>query len=54
MPETGPEDTPALGFLGLSPVYWKELMLDKEVIKGTVAEEWEQNAFIRLWRARER
>jgi hypothetical protein len=42
MPETGPEDTPALGFLGLSPVYWKELMLDKEVIKGTVAEEWEE------------
>lgn len=42
MPETGPEDLPALGFLGLSPVYWKELMLDKEVIKGTVAEEWEE------------
>ncbi|HUG89485.1 MAG TPA: DUF1549 domain-containing protein, partial [Planctomycetaceae bacterium] len=42
MPETGPEDTPALGYLGLSPVYWKELMLDKEVIKGTVAEEWEE------------
>lgn len=42
MPESGPEDMPALGFLGLSPVYWKELMLDKEVIKGTVAEEWEE------------
>ena len=42
MPETGPDDTPALGFLGLSPVYWKELMLDPEVIKGTVAEEWEE------------
>jgi hypothetical protein len=42
MPGTGPEDTPALGFLGLSPVYWKELMLDPEVIKGTVAEEWEE------------
>jgi hypothetical protein len=36
------EDLPALGFLGLSPVYWKELMLDKEVIKGTVAEEYEE------------
>jgi hypothetical protein len=32
----------ALGYLGLSPAYWKELKLDKEVIKGTVAEEWEE------------
>jgi hypothetical protein len=37
-----PEDRAALGFLGLSPVYWKELKLDKEVIKSIVAEEWEE------------
>ena len=42
MEETGPEDYAALGFLGLSPTYWKELRLDKEVIKVTVAEEWEE------------
>src|SRR5688572_27883632 len=35
-------DRAALGFLGLSPVYWKELKLDKEVIKNVVAEEWEE------------
>ena len=42
LPGTIPEDIAALGFLGLSPVYWKELKLDPEVIKGTVAEEWEE------------
>lgn len=42
IPGARPEDRPALGFIGLSPVYWKELKLDKEVIKGTVAEEWEE------------
>lgn len=42
LPDTRPQDQPALGFIGLSPVYWKELKLDKEVIKGTVAEEWEE------------
>ena len=42
LPDTGPEEIAALGFLGLSPVYWKELKLDPEVIKGTVAEEWEE------------
>jgi hypothetical protein len=35
-------DRAALGFLGLSPVYWKELKLDKDVIKTVVAEEWEE------------
>lgn len=35
-------DRAALGFLGLSPVYWKELKLDKDVIKNVVAEEWEE------------
>jgi hypothetical protein len=42
MPETGPEDTPALGFLGLSPSYWKELLLPAEIIKVIVADEWEE------------
>jgi mono/diheme cytochrome c family protein len=42
MPETGPEDTPALGFLGLSPTYWKELKLPAEIIKVIVADEWEE------------
>lgn len=42
MEETGREDLPALGFLGLSPVYWKELRLSPEVIKTIIAEEWEE------------
>lgn len=42
MPETGPEDSVALGFLGLSPTYWKELQLPPEIIKTTVADEWEE------------
>lgn len=42
MPETGPEDMPALGFLALSPTYWKELKLPSEIIKTIVADEWEE------------
>ncbi|WP_164102842.1 PSD1 and planctomycete cytochrome C domain-containing protein [Candidatus Laterigemmans baculatus] len=42
LPETGPEDIPALGFLGLSPSYWKELKLPSEIIKVIVADEWEE------------
>ncbi len=42
MPEAPPADRAALGFLGLSPTYWKELKLDKDVIKTVVAEEWEE------------
>ncbi len=42
MPETGPEDIAALGFLGLSPNYWKELQLPAEIIKVIVADEWEE------------
>ena len=42
MPETGPEENAALGFLGLSPTYWKELQLPPEIIKTTVADEWEE------------
>lgn len=42
LPEARPEDNAALGFLGLSPTYWKELKLDHNVIKQVVAEEWEE------------
>lgn len=42
MPDAKPTDLAALGFLGLSPNYWKELKLDPEVIKTVVAEEWEE------------
>ena len=39
---TGPADLPALGLLGLSPTYWKELKLPSEIIKVIVADEWEE------------
>ncbi len=42
LPGTRPEDNAALGFLGLSPSYWKELQLPPEIIGVTVAEEWEE------------
>ncbi len=42
LPDTGPEDLPALGFLALSPTYWKELKLAPEVIQTIVADEWEE------------
>ncbi|MCS7047231.1 MAG: DUF1549 and DUF1553 domain-containing protein, partial [Gemmataceae bacterium] len=42
LPDHRPEDRAALGFLGLSPTYWKELKLAPEVIKTVVAEEWEE------------
>ncbi len=42
LPNADLVDTPALGFLGLSPTYWKELNLDPVVIKTVVAEEWEE------------
>lgn len=38
-----PEDRAALGFLGLAPTYWKELQLPPDLIKGTVADEWEEH-----------
>lgn len=41
-PDAKPEDHAALGFLGLSPTYWKELKLAPDVIKTVVAEEWEE------------
>jgi len=40
--ETGVTDLPALGFIGLSPTYWKELKLPPEIIKVIVADEWEE------------
>lgn len=42
IPETAPEDLAALGLLGLSPNYWKELKLAPDVIKSTVADEWDE------------
>ena len=42
MPGTGPSDLPALGFISLSPTYWKELKLPCEIIKVIVADEWEE------------
>lgn len=42
MTGSDPADNAALGFLGLSPTYWKELQLPPEVIKTTVADEWEE------------
>lgn len=42
MPEVEPEEMAALGFLGVSPVYHKELLLSPEVIRTIVAEEWEE------------
>ncbi len=42
MPESNPEDLPALGFISLSPTYWKELKLPCEIIKVIVADEWEE------------
>lgn len=43
LPECGPRDRVALGFLGLSPTYFKELQLPPEIIKTTVADEWEEH-----------
>lgn len=42
IPDAHPKDTAALGFVGLSPTYWKELKLAQDVIKTVVAEEWEE------------
>lgn len=42
MSTTDPEDLPALGFIGLSPTYWKELKLPCEIINSIVADEWEE------------
>ena len=41
-PQTTPDDFAALGFLGLSPTYWKELKLAPTVIEQIVADEWDE------------
>jgi hypothetical protein len=42
MPGCEPADIAALGFLGISPTYWKELKLAPQVIEMIVADEWEE------------
>ncbi len=42
IPETAPADLAALGFIGLSPTYWKELKLAPAVIEQIVADEWDE------------
>ena len=42
MPDAEPADRSALGFLGLSPTYWKELQLPVEIIKTIVSDEYEE------------
>lgn len=41
-PDAPPEDLAALGFLGLSPNYWKELRLAPDLIERVVADEWDE------------
>ncbi|MCY2966780.1 MAG: DUF1549 and DUF1553 domain-containing protein, partial [Planctomycetota bacterium] len=43
MSDAATSDLAALGMLGLSPSYWKELKLDPAVIKTVVADEWEEH-----------
>lgn len=43
MPGFKLDDLPSLGFLGLSPTYFKELKLPPEIIRTTVADEWEEH-----------
>ncbi len=42
LPDVEVNDIPALGFLGLSPTYWKELRLAPDVIQRVVADEWDE------------
>ncbi len=42
LPEARPQDLAALGFIGLSPTYWKELQLPVEIIKMIVSDEYEE------------
>jgi len=39
------EDMAALGFIGLSPTYWKELQLPVEIIKSIVSDEYEERIY---------
>ena len=43
LPSTKPEDRVAMGFVGLSPTYFKELQLPPDIIRTTVADEWEEH-----------
>lgn len=40
--DSDPRDIAALGFLGVSPTYWKELRLAPSVIEVIVADEWDE------------
>ena len=42
VPDARAADRPALGFIGLSPTYWKELQLPVEIIKTIVSDEYEE------------
>ncbi len=42
MPDAEIADLPALGFLGLSPTYWKELRLAPDLVQRIVADEWDE------------
>lgn len=43
LPGSLPQDRVAMGFIGLSPTYFKELQLPPEIIRTTVADEWEEH-----------
>lgn len=42
VPDANPQDLAALGMLGVSPTYWKELKLAPSVIEVIVADEWDE------------
>jgi|LakMenEpi03Aug12_release.lakeMendotaPanAssembly.Ray.scaffolds.fasta_scaffold00019_65 hypothetical protein len=42
IPDAKPEDLAALGMIGISPSYWKELQLPVEIIKMIVSDEYEE------------
>ena len=42
IPDSRPSDRAALGMLGISPSYWKELQLPVEIIKSIVSDEYEE------------
>lgn len=41
LPETGPEDYPALGYMGLGPSYHKEVALSQVTLENRYADDWE-------------
>ena len=42
VPDADPRDIAALGLIGVSPTYWKELKLAPSVIEVIVADEWDE------------